>query len=104
MSGTGLATTTQAACDEFDAGRDDSYPSYRFGRSKNSNTSSVGKYSESNYLRGRFPLLPLPFLTNYALLVEYNRLRTGSMQKSRERVRGRFKTQSTAMAGWCNSV
>ena len=23
--------------------------------------SSVGKYSESNYLRGRFPLLPLPF-------------------------------------------
>ena len=36
-----------------------------------SNTSSVGKYSESNYLRGRFPLLPLPFLTNYALLELY---------------------------------
>ena len=36
--------------------------------SKNSNTSSLGKYSESNYLRGRFPLQPLRFLANYALL------------------------------------
>ena len=27
-------------------------------------------FCESNYLRGHFPLLPLPFLTNYAFLME----------------------------------
>ena len=39
--------------------------------SKNSNALTVGKYPKCTYLRGRFSLLPPPFLTHYALLEVY---------------------------------
>ena len=35
------------------------------------NTSSMGKYSKCNYLRGHFLLLPIPVFTNYVLLVPH---------------------------------
>ena len=48
----------------------------RLSNSKTSNMSSVRKYSKCNYLRGHFPLLPLPSFARYALLAQLS-LSTG---------------------------